>query len=256
MEQDLKDAMKDILTDGTFSLIGKALYFSEGKRNQEWRLCLPRDMEKDILQLSHDKVGHPGIRRTLLTLRPRYYFPRMSRKIRRYINSCQTCQTSKPVHKPATGPLYPITTNDPLHTIAIEFVTGLPPAKNGIDAVLTITDKMTKAVRILPCKTTTTAKDTARLYMREVYPVFGLPSKIISDRDTRFTSQFCQCLTALLGIDLGLTAAYHPSADGQSEKTNQTMEIMLRCMISPAYLESCHYSYQVRDHRQGDNGGI
>src|SRR5437764_6159232 len=65
-----------------------------------------------------------------------------------------------------------------------------------------------------------------------VYSKFGLPGAIISDRDPKFTSQFWKDLFKRTGVRLALTAAYHPSADGQSERTNQTVETALRCLIA------------------------
>jgi hypothetical protein len=41
-----------------------------------------------------------------------------------------------------------------------------------------------------------------------------------------------QVLMGLLGVDLGLTSAFHPSADGQSERSNQTVEVTLRCFLA------------------------
>jgi len=69
------------------------------------------------------------------------------------------------------------------HMISIDFVTGLPES-NGCNALLTITDKFSKAVKLIPCQDTTTAKEVACLYFHNAYSTFGLPTKIISDRDT------------------------------------------------------------------------
>ena len=217
------------LTDGTFSLIGKALYFSERKQNT-LRLCIPEDLVSEVLRLNHDAVGHPGIRRTYLSLHLRYYFRKMSRIVRRYVNDCVICQTSKPPNEIAPGLLYPIPPTDPFHTLSFDFITDLPES-NGSDAILTVTDKFTKAIRLIACQKTTTAEDTAHLYFHHCYPIMGLPVKIISDRDPRFTSAFWSTLMQLLGISQGLTAAFHPQADGQAEKSNQIVEIALRCFL-------------------------
>lgn len=156
----------------------------------------------------------------------------MSRRIWLYINECSTCQTSKPSNEPETGPLYPILVDDPFHTVAVDFVTGLPRSYDEFDALLTATEKFTKAIRLIPCMTTTTAEETAKLDIKHVMPILSLPEKIISDRDPHFTSVFWQELVRLLEIKLGMTGAFHPAADGQSEKTNQIVEIALRCFVA------------------------
>jgi transposase InsO family protein len=112
----------------------------------------------------------------------------------------------------------------------MDYVTGLPTS-HGQDALLTVTDLFSKAVKLIPCKKTTTAEDTATLFLHHCYTTFGLPTKIISDRDAHFTSKFWATLMKLLGVKMGITAAFHPAADGQSERTNQTVEIALRCFL-------------------------
>jgi len=221
---------KDVISDGTFTLIGKVLYFSE-RRHGELRLCIPDEFVDELVKDCHVGIGHPGIRRTYEAIHHRFYFKRMSKRIKSVVNECVACQTSKPSNEKPMGQLYPIPVEDPLHTITMDFVTGLPKS-NGKDALLTVTDKFSKAVRLIPCTEKTTAEETAKLYIQYCYPIFGLPVKIISDRDGRFTSRLWSTLMALLGIKLGLTSAYHPAADGQSEKSNQIVEIALRCWIA------------------------
>jgi hypothetical protein len=66
------------------------------------------------------------------------------------------------------------------------------------------------------------------LYLRWVFPRFGLPSKIISDRDPRFTSKFMKELFHLIGAKANTSTAYHPRTDGQSERSNQWLGQYLR----------------------------
>ena len=232
LEQLLETAKEitGVSKDGVYTMVRGLLFFSDRQSGRNLRLCIPEALIGDILHQCHDATGHPGIRRLYLSLSSRVYFPRMSRRIRAYINNCVTCQVSKPSHEKPAGLLHPITTPELHHTVTLDFITGLPKS-HGKDAVLTVTEKYSKAIRIIPCNITTSAAEAARLYLEYCYPIFGLPSRIISDRDARFTSLFWSTLTRLLNIRLGLTAAYHPSADGQSEKTNQTVEIALRCFI-------------------------
>ncbi|GKD71879.1 reverse transcriptase domain-containing protein, partial [Tanacetum coccineum] len=70
-----------------------------------------------------------------------------------------------------------------------------------------------------------------RQYLKKVVMRHGVPVLIIFDRDGRFTSQFSQSLQKALGTQLDLSTAYHPQADGQSERTIQTLEDMLRAWV-------------------------
>ena len=72
------------------------------------------------------------------------------------------------------------------------------------------------------------SEEVTRLFRDHAFPYTGIPKKIISDRDTRFTSQFFRELCDQLGIKQNISSAYHPQTDGQSERTNQTLETILR----------------------------
>ena len=78
----------------------------------------------------------------------------------------------------------------PFDHVALDFVTGLPPTARGHDAVLTVVDRFSKFVILIPCTTQITADETARLFFEHVVCQHGMPSKLISDRDVRFTSLF------------------------------------------------------------------
>jgi transposase InsO family protein len=71
----------------------------------------------------------------------------------------------------------------------------------------------------------------ARLYVQNVVRLRGVPSAIISDRDSRFTLRFWQSLQKEMGMELKFSTAFHPHTDGQSERTNQILEDMLRAYV-------------------------
>ncbi|GJT52652.1 putative reverse transcriptase domain-containing protein [Tanacetum coccineum] len=70
-----------------------------------------------------------------------------------------------------------------------------------------------------------------RLYIKEIVPRHGVPISIISDRDSNFTSRFWQSMQRALGTQLDMSTTYHPQNDGQSERTIQTLEDMLRAGV-------------------------
>jgi hypothetical protein len=84
-----------------------------------------------------------------------------------------------------------------------------------------------KAVLLFPCKETIGTEDLMKLYFNKVFPYYGIPMKIISDRDPRLTSQLAKEICQEAGIDQNISTAYHPQTDGQSERTNQTLETYL-----------------------------
>jgi transposase InsO family protein len=116
--------------------------------------------------------------------------------------------------------------------IAMDLITGLPKSQ-GHYAILTIVNHgCSQAAIFLPCSMTITGAGIAQLYMEHLYRWFGLPRKIISDRDPRFTSHFARELTKGLGIHQNLSTVFHPQTDGLSERTNQWVEQYLRLITT------------------------
>ena len=107
------------------------------------------------------------------------------------------------------------------------------PNSHRHNAILTIVNhSCTRAALFLPCTTNVTGEGIAKLYLDNIYRWFGIPSKIISDRDPRFTSHFSTSLCQHLGIDRNISTAYHPQTDGLSEQKNQWVEQYLRFVTS------------------------
>jgi hypothetical protein len=120
----------------------------------------------------------------------------------------------------------------PFYTLSLDFIVGLPLSKNDYNACLTVTDKFSKAVKLIPGKDTFDAHTWAIPFFDHVYCEWGMPKVLISDRDPKFLSVFWRSINQKIGARLSLTTAYHPSANGQSERTVQTTEITLRCVIA------------------------
>jgi transposase InsO family protein len=89
-----------------------------------------------------------------------------------------------------------------------------------------------KATIFIPCVEEISGEETATLYTKHVFARYGLPTKIISDRDLRFASKFTQELCKLLGIQQNISTVYHPRTDGQSERSNQWLEQYLRFWVN------------------------
>ena len=122
------------------------------------------------------------------------------------------------------APIFPEPKANPFEVIALDFITKLPKSRK-YDSILTITDHdCSKASLFIPCVEEITAEGVAKLLVQRVFWYYGLPRKIISDRDPQFTSNFARELCCLLGIKQNVSTAYHPRTDRQSERTNQWLE--------------------------------
>ena len=121
----------------------------------------------------------------------------------------------------------------PWEDVALDFVTDLPCTAAGHDAVLVFVDRSTKMTHLEPCTTAITAAETFKLFERSVFKLHGLPRTIISDRGPQFVSEFWKELHRAQGTEVRLSTAYHPQSDGQSERTNRTMQQVLRHYVGP-----------------------
>ncbi|GKC86338.1 putative reverse transcriptase domain-containing protein, partial [Tanacetum coccineum] len=110
----------------------------------------------------------------------------------------------------------------------MDFVSGLPRTPSGYDTIWVIVDRLTKSAHFLPIKKTDSMEKLTQQYLKEIVCGHGVPVSIISDRDSRFASGFWRSLQKALGTDVNISTAYHPKMDGQSERTIQTLEDMLR----------------------------
>jgi hypothetical protein len=152
-------------------------------------------LRRGVISLYHDSItaGHPGITKTLWAIGLDYWWPNMKNSITNYIKGCAMCQSRKNHPNNPKPPPFPITTNpqaNPFEVIALDFITKLP-ISSGYDTILTITDhNCSKAAIFIPCNEAIDAEHTTLLYATYILPDYGLPRRIISDHDTRFTAAF------------------------------------------------------------------
>ena len=110
----------------------------------------------------------------------------------------------------------------------MDFITDLPNS-NGFDSIQLVTDHdLTKAIVPIATIKNSDVATAAKNYLDHVYKHYGLPVKIISNRDPRFVSSFWKELLSALKIRSAMSTAYHPQTDGQAERTNQEIELYLR----------------------------
>lgn len=203
---------------------------SDGKA----RLYIPSKLRTALLYEVHDSAisGHLGVTKTAARLQP-YYWPNIMADTKTYIQSCDACQTSKPSGRPPIGLLQPLPVPDrPWQSISMDLITQLPKSTNGFDAIIVFVDRLTKMVHFVPSSSNVNAQQLARLFFDNIFRIHGLPETIVSDRDGRFLSDFWKTLFSICGTRLAMSTSYHPQTDGQTERTNRTLEEALRSQIS------------------------
>ena len=113
----------------------------------------------------------------------------------------------------------------------MDFITKLTRTAQGVDSIWAIVDRLTKSAHFIPIQESISTEKLADIYIREVVDRHGVPVSVITDQDVRFTSRFRKKFHDELDTRLHFSTAFHPQMDGQSERTIQTLEDMLRACI-------------------------
>jgi len=196
------------------------------------RIYVPdiNDLRLRVLRYKHDHPlsSHFGQNRTLELVRREYTWPGVCTFIKDYISSCTSCRRAKvPRHRPySLLKQLPIPTC-PWHSISMDFIEQLP-SSNGFTSILVIVDRLSKQGIFIPTYDTITSPELAKFFVTHVFSKHGVPTHVTSDRGSEFVSHFFCSLGKVLGMTLHFTSGYHPEGDGQTERTNQTLEQYLR----------------------------
>lgn len=199
--------------------------------HDQWRIIVPKAAVDKVLRRAHNgTIGAcQGTEKMCEYIRRSFTWKGMVKDIEKFVSSCVECGRNKNLVTGARALLQPLPIPDSKWThLSMDFITNLPETLNGDDAIFVVVDRLTKQAHFIVCKTTATAKDIAQLFIEQVWRLHGIPKNIVSDRDSKFISKFWEELMRMLGIQRTLSSAYHPETDGQTERTNRSLEQILR----------------------------
>jgi hypothetical protein len=210
--------------------------FSEDSQGTLWlgkQICVPnlRPIKELILREAHDSTYsiHPGNTKMYKDLKIRYWWYGMKQDVSEYIALCDTCQRVKAEHWRPARLLQPLKNPEwKWEDIRMDFIVRFPRTQVGYDSVWVILDRLTKVAHFIPVKTTYSGAKLAELYMSRIVCLHGVPKKILSDRGSQFTSKIWEKHYESMDTRQKFSSAYHPQTNGQTERTNQIIEYMLR----------------------------
>ena len=154
-----------------------------------------------------------------------YAWPGLPVYVKDYCKSCTTCSCAKPVcHQP-----YRLLKQLPVpeklwNLISLDFIEKLPLSSSSYTAILVIVDCLSKQGLFIPTHDMITSLQLAQLFILHIFSKHGIPSHVTSDHRSEFVSHFFRSLRIALDMKLHFTSGYHPEGDGQTERTNQTLE--------------------------------
>jgi hypothetical protein len=127
----------------------------------------------------------------ITAVRSQFFWPGMKKDVFYYIARCMECQKVKVENRNLAGLLQPLPIPEKKwEVITIDFIIKLPRTTRQRDSIMVVVDKLIKFGHFFPLKTTHTVANNAKIYMREIARLHGIPRTIVSDRDTKFTSNF------------------------------------------------------------------
>ncbi|GKE12762.1 putative reverse transcriptase domain-containing protein, partial [Tanacetum coccineum] len=209
----------------------------ENLENEDVGGMIRNDIPKEKFVVMHESHKskysiHHGSEKMYQDMKKLYWWPNMKADIATYVSKCLTCAKVKAEHQRPSGFLVqPAIPEWKWDNITMGFITKLPKSSQGFGTIWVIVDRLTKSAYFLPIRENDPLDKLARLYLNRIVARHELPVSIICDRDGRFTSNFWRSFQKALGTDLSMSTAYHPETDGQSERTIQTLEDMLRACV-------------------------
>ena len=195
------------------------------------RLCIFKSFDKDIFNLTHDKNQHSEINRCYARISECLYISHLLRKLRQYVTHCFQCQLNQiKRHKSYEKLMLISSTSKSFHTISIDFVMTI---FEDFDSLLTVFCKFSKRIMIVSEKFIYSAEKWVELALDRLQLTdWEISATIIFDRDFKFIFEFWRNLFKRLDVDLLTFTVYHAQTDEQSKRTNQTVKIAIRFLIT------------------------
>lgn len=195
-------------------------------------ILVPR-LQTEILQATHNHPlsGHPGRDKLMELVQRDFSWPGMRPQVKKLLDDCVVCARVKPSNEKPAGLLKPLQhPSGPWLSLSVDFITSLPRCE-GFDAIIVVVVRFTKMAEFFPFTSTLSPKDTAQIFIREIFARHGLPEEIVSGWGPQFVSKLWTHFLKGLQIKPCLSSGYHPQSDGQTERVNMILEKYLCCFV-------------------------
>lgn len=113
-----------------------------------------------------------------------------------------------------------------------DFIVSFPKTNKGLDIIINWTDRLSRRVNLIPCKSSDTSVDVAQEFFTHMFKPHGMPDNIVSDRYPKFTTKFWDLSMNLCGVKLKVSSSRHPQTDAAYEVMNRMLDNYLRCYRS------------------------
>jgi len=217
-DEDIVRVVEEMKKAGVRELRGDEWKLEEDLVLKEGKVYMLKDEELrvEVIWLHHDVpvAGHGGRWKTVELVTRNYWWPEVTRDVRKYVEGCDLCQRMKNRMEEPTGKLkLSKVPKKPWSHLTVDFITKLPVVA-GKDVVLVVCDKLSKMTHFVATTEGTIAEGLARLFRDNVWKLHGLPESVVSDRGPQFAAELTKELNRMLGIKMKLLTAFHSQTDG------------------------------------------
>ena len=189
------------------------------------RLVLPKVHRLPLIHLAHNNLGHFSINKTKAIINDKFTWPGISVDVKDFILSCDKCKVfNKHSHKPPPFHMRPVIT-EPFDEIALDLIGPLPRSKHGKRFALTAICMASRWPEVYPLNDTK-AENIAEGLIQFITRN-GIPSKVLTDNGSQFTSEVMTLTCQRLGITHITTVPYRPQGNGILERFHGTLKPLL-----------------------------
>ena len=192
------------------------------------RVVLPVGRRLQVMELAHSHLaaGHFGFKKTFAKIARHFLWPCMWGQIKSFVKTCTLCQRAA-VQPNTRSPLHPLPcVSEPFQKIAFDLVGPLPRSTSGFKYILTVMCLYTKFPDAIPLRRVDNI--TVLEAMVDVFSRYGIPSEILTDQGSVFTSKLTKQLNQSFGIHHVKTSPYHLQSDGALERWHACLKGMLK----------------------------
>jgi hypothetical protein len=202
----------------------------DGLLFQNHRLYIPTSLRQELLEYLHTRLfNHLSFTKVWKYLDDRFYWNSMKFDARNFIASCPTCQQTKPSSN-NTAQLTPIpVVPRPFHKLCMDVAGPLSTDSEGFRYILVSICPFSKFIFASPLKAVTSS-DIIRALTTTVFNVVGVPSEIMTDNASYFTSQLQKKFLSDFNISLVNSTPYRHQSNGQVENAIRTVNYFLRSL--------------------------
>ena len=216
-------------------------YYDETGQVKYHQILLPKHLLKELLQAIHGTAHrHPGISKMLQEIRQKYYYPGIAKHVKKWVEGCEICAKDKRVPNTVITPELlnlPEWDLGPEDAMQIDLLPNLPTS-GGYQTVMTAIDVFSRYLFAYPL-IEATAANVAKVIIDIMTKHSYLPTTLITDKGSAFTSKILEEITAILGITLKCATTKHPQTIGKLERTHASLKTNLK-MASGEYRRQWH----------------